>query len=382
MPNMSRMKLGWKNKSWWDEYPLRALRVFRYLAVVKKIMPFKGELYLLGILLAEVGMALKRKPEHDVVYSRHRWLNLAEILDRKPYVREVNGFIADEMKIRGWSRHTVWVIDKMERWNIKRADRWIAVTEEIKDTLVRDYGADGGKVVVVPNGANVKIFNPDEIRYSEGTRGAIEVMQDNLACIIGIMASVVTTALHPTEERTYKLCFVGSLWTHQKIDRILDAIPDIDATLWIVGDGPAKEELKKIYQSPAYEGDALSLGWMTPTLTARTIRGADACLGPFFEGGYADRIGRSALKLCEYLACGKPVVCSRARDTEFVEKEGLGIVIDDLKPETISGAVNFLLERPELRKFMGGKARRWAVENASWDVVAGKIEGVMKEALK
>lgn len=174
----------------------------------------------------------------------------------------------------------------------------------------------------------------------------------------------------------YKLCFVGQVWEHQNIDRLADAMPLVkDADLIIVGEGPLLEALKRWYCA------LLFTGRVEQRIAADFVRYADVCVGPFTEGWYNKRIGRSALKLCEYLACGKPVVCSRTEGTEFIEKEGLGILVDNLEPETIASAVNTLLGYPELRLEMGRRARKYVVENRSWEKVAEQIAEVMEEAV-
>lgn len=292
---------------------------------------------------SKVNVRIKRKV--DIVYSRHRWLNLPEILLRKkvPYVREINGFVADEQRITGFGNpFSRWLFDRIEHWNMKKADWWIPVCSEAKATMAKCYSVPEGRITVINNGANTKLFHPTW--HTPGRQ----------------------------------VCFVGALWVHQNLYNLLDAHALMkDAGMLIIGGGPQFEELKTAYPQAVFTGK------VPQAEVAKLTAESGVCVGPLldYSDPYAGKLGRSALKLYEYLACGVPVVCSRSVDSEFIERENLGLLINDIKPETIAQAVNFLLDRPELRKQMGTRARKWAVENTDWDTVAQRISAVMEEVI-
>ncbi|MBC8075421.1 MAG: glycosyltransferase, partial [Chloroflexales bacterium] len=56
----------------------------------------------------------------------------------------------------------------VERDVVRRADRLIAQCPTERDELVDDYGADPGRVVLIPSGVNVELFRP--VEQSEARR--------------------------------------------------------------------------------------------------------------------------------------------------------------------------------------------------------------------
>ena len=103
------------------------------------------------------------------------------------------------------------------------------------------------------------------------------------------------------------------------------------------------------------------------------INAADVCVAPFIKERNS-KIGLSALKTYEYLACGKPIVASSIPGVQdLIESSGGGIPVTPEDPEELANAVVRLLSDEEARVEMGKKGRKYVVENHSWDGVAGKI---------
>ena len=108
----------------------------------------------------------------------------------------------------------------------------------------------------------------------------------------------------------------------------------------------------------------------------------EVCLAPF--GGIERNVkySFSAIKLYEYMACGKPLVTT---DVCGIKKEiselGLGKVVkaDDL--EGLASATIEFLEDQDLQIATGERARNWVSSEHSWKNVAERVERVCEDVL-
>jgi glycosyltransferase involved in cell wall biosynthesis len=68
------------------------------------------------------------------------------------------------------------------------------------------------------------------------------------------------------------------------------------------------------------------------------------------------------------MEAGLPVIASDfPLWREIVVGEHCGIVVDPLRPDELTRAIEYLLERPELRLEMGRNGRRAVVEKYNWE---------------
>ncbi len=111
------------------------------------------------------------------------------------------------------------------------------------------------------------------------------------------------------------------------------------------------------------------------------INAADVCVAPFINERNS-KIGLSALKTYEYLACGKPIVASGISGVkDLIEASDGGISVTPEDPEQLATAVVRLLLDENTRALMGEKGRRYVVENHSWDGVARKILDICNDII-
>ena len=103
----------------------------------------------------------------------------------------------------------------------------------------------------------------------------------------------------------------------------------------------------------------------------------DICLAP----KHGLKSGYSSLKLFEYMACGRPVVASRASGHEAVEESQCGILVDPSNTAEMAAAIISLLQDDELRKEMGKKGRYYIEENLNWVSVAKRVAAVCQEVI-
>ncbi|MGB6874138.1 MAG: glycosyltransferase family 4 protein [Dehalococcoidia bacterium] len=332
-------------------------------------LPFRGEAMLLWNLLKEVrlffvafGTALRHKP--DVIYRRHGIFNTECIpakLFKVPLITEVNGIVIDEVRISEWAgRFSLRIIDRIERLNLRQADKIIVVTSKLKELLHNDYKIPEDKIVVIENGANTKLFQP---------MGTTKARQE----------------LNLSQTNNY-ICFVGHLWQVQGVEYLIKAMPRIleecpNTQLLIVGSGQTKEELVKVAQQVGVSSNVLFTGRVPYQRVPLYINASDICAAPFIKARN-ERSGVSPLKLCEYLACQKPVVASNLSGLEMLEQNNAGILVEPEAPGALAKAIIRLLQDPDCRKQMGENGRKYVVKNRSWESVARRVAEVCQQALE
>jgi len=331
------------------------------------LRPIIGEITILWSFLREIYILLsaliiiaRRRGRIDIIYRRHHLFNSEYLLAKLfniPLVKEVNGIVADETKIakRG-DRLSLWVINKIERFNMSKADRIIVVTPKLKEVLQKDYGVSEDKIIVIQNGANTDLFQPMDVKKAR-----------EKLCL---------------NQGSNYVCFVGALYSWQGVEYLVRSAPLVlqkcpETQFLIVGDGPMKRELVELVEQVGMSDKVIFTGMVPYREVPLYINASDVCTSP--KAGL--KSGYSPLKLCEYMACGKPVVASRASGLEIVEDSGAGILLELGDAAALAAAIIKLLHNQELRKQMGEDGRRYVVENQSWESVAKRVTDVCQSLI-
>lgn len=196
---------------------------------------------------------------------------------------------------------------------------------------LQEYGVDD--VEIVPMGVDVNVFTPR--RRAQSLRARLGAGQ-----------------------ATTVLVYAGRLSTEKRIATLLEAfgaLPrDFDARLWIMGEGPLREDVErataedKRIQLLQYEGRRERF--------AEMLASADIYVtaGPFETFG---------LSVIEAQACGLPVVGVDAGALRERVGDGLGLLgpVDDANVMAAN-----IVRAAAQRDQMGARARGHIVENFSW----------------
>jgi glycosyltransferase involved in cell wall biosynthesis len=186
------------------------------------------------------------------------------------------------------------------------------------------------------------------------------------------------------EESSKYVCFVGNLAAWQGVEFLIYAAPLIlkkcpDVRFLVVGDGVMKNKLQDMTYELGLLNKIIFTGRVPYESVPLYINAADLCVAPFIKGRNA-KIGLSALKTYEYLACGKPIVASSIPGVkDLIELSGGGISVDPENPEELADAIVELILNEKTRTLMGEKGRKYVIENHSWNGVARKILEICKD---
>ncbi|APD49421.1 glycosyltransferase family 1 protein [Synechococcus sp. CS-602] len=165
------------------------------------------------------------------------------------------------------------------------------------------------------------------------------------------------------------LLYVGRLSAEKQIERIrpvLDAMPQ--ARLALVGDGPHRQQLEKVFAGSA----TTFLGYMAGEELASAYASADAFLFP----SSTETLG---LVLLEAMAAGCPVVGANRGGIPDIVTDGVnGCLYDPDEPSSLASATARLLASPqrreELRLAARSEAERWG-----WAAATDQLRGFYRQ---
>lgn len=237
----------------------------------------------------------------------------------------------------------------------------IAVAESIKTDIVNRYSISSEKVFVVYNGANLNVFRPMDKNFCRQKLGL--------------------------NENSHIITFVGTFFRWQGITTLLRAghilrsdFPELKILL--VGDGEEIERIIRIVEDLNLQTTVIFTNRVDYRIVPIYIGAADICAGRF-ESAKFSAVGGSPLKIAEYIACGRPVVCSRTRSYwEFIETERLGKLVEPENPIVLTKAFKKLLNDSSELERMEQRCRKYAELHLSWRRAAKEVEKICEESLK
>ncbi|MFM1651713.1 glycosyltransferase family 4 protein [Brevibacillus sp. B_LB10_24] len=278
------------------------------------------------------------------VYERFAALqSLGWIFKRKgiPWILETNAPLFYEAKVERKSLVLTKLARKLEISAYHKCDVLICVTEELKNIIIRETGIDPGKVIVVPNGVDVLVYDPQKYRakrlFAEFTVG-----------------------------------FVGSVISWQGLNLLLTAIKELQEEgvfirAVIVGDGPARGEWQQLAEELGLSEYTKFVGRVPATEVPEYISGFDIC----YSGQLPLKIGvmyLSPLKLYEYMAMAKPVIASNFADAGKLVKNGVtGYLFEPGNLEALMSCLREAYAAGGNLVEMGRAAREQIVQEHSWE---------------
>ena len=148
------------------------------------------------------------------------------------------------------------------------------------------------------------------------------------------------------------LLFIGKFRYYKGISVLLEAMKKVDGKLLLVGEGYLETELKKHVEINRLENKVVFLGELSDQAVNAFLHACDVFVLPSVERSEAFGIVQ-----LEAMACGKPVISTElGTGTTYINQHRqTGMVVEPNNSDVLAQAINFLLDRPELR-FKFGQA--------------------------
>jgi len=210
-------------------------------------------------------------------------------------------------------------------------------------------GVSSLKVWVIENVVDLEIFHPYEVRKPLMLQDKFIVMYSG--------------NLGPAYDFETVLAAAGTFSGNNKVTFVLR------------GSGECEGEIKRRLERLKLDNVVLLTEVLRVEQVVDFLNMADAFLLPM------KRVERPEasfpLKLLEYLACGKPVICcAEGVSANFVKRSHSGVVVEPGDAKGLAGATSLLLEDEKLREEFGRSGVDYVSQRFSCDEMRRKLENV------
>ncbi len=273
------------------------------------------------------------------------------------YVLDIHGICFNEVKYETLP----WYISKklylryiafLEKVAIKRAAKAITVSEAMAEFIANEWKVQKDKIEIIPNG----YFTSQ-------------------------VANIVEKGV---KECKGMVTFVGILvkWANvDKIIRVANILKSEGATFYIVGEGiyNYRQELEDIARGYGLT-NVVFTGSVPLNEAYEMIARSEVVLSPLDNS--LSKVVCCPIKVLEYMALGKAMVLDEVSDlSKFLKEKEAAMVSDPNNEEEFAENIRLLLKYAELRKRIGGNAKRLS-EDFSWEKQGQKLAKVLKEVYK
>jgi len=310
-----------------------------------KIPSIKGNFILQELSFMVFATSIMKFKKYDLVYSQPGRFFSPDVAG--VHICATNGIIGQLPKEP--SQRVLYMI---ERRNLKKCKKIIAVSEHIKMELVSNYSVPPEKVTVIHNGINTEEFRP-----------ATEKERTSAREMFGI----------PKE--AFVILFAGKPFSRKGLEYLMRAMPFIKrkAFLFIVGN----EEIEKyanLIKESRLEERLKHVKFMEKISDA--YHAADMFVFPTIYEPFG-------LVITEAMASGLPVITSRTSGAAEIMEDGKdGLLLDDpTDANEIAAKINRLIDDSGLREELR-KTELQKLGDYSWDNVAQRWLDVFEMAEK
>jgi glycosyltransferase involved in cell wall biosynthesis len=246
----------------------------------------------------------------------------------------------------------------LERFLAKRTTQLVAVSDEVRDDLVRLGVAPSEAIRVIPLGFDLARFAPSDERAAAARR-----FRERLA--IGPDERVVTLIA--------RLAPIKRVDRFLRAGRLLAGRNGEAVRFVVVGDGELHDELRASEDAQAL-GDAVAWAGFERDIPAVCGASDVVVLTSDLEG--------TPVSLIEAQAAALPVVSTRVGGVPAVVLDGeTGILVERDDDAGLAAAVAQLLETPERAREMGERGRAHVLERFTVDRLVDDLDRLYRELL-
>lgn len=160
---------------------------------------------------------------------------------------------------------------------------------------------------------------------------------------------------------------IGRLVGTKGLKYLIDAMKDVDCKLIICGKGPEEEKLRKRVIDNGLQDKVEFKGFVSEEEKEKLQSECKFTVIPSLRETFC-------LVAVEFMAYGRPVICSNVDGLPYTIKDG-GILVPPKDSKALADAMNDLLHDDNKRKEMGRRARKVS-ENYSVEKVTDELEKV------
>lgn len=187
----------------------------------------------------------------------------------------------------------------------------------------------------------------------------------------------------PNEQPEFDLGYLGRLYGHKRVDRLLESIwhlrehHGIVATAAVIGDGPERARLHEFAKKLELEDQVRFFGRIQESSDCYAIlKKCRLCVVSTISGGGGN------LTLLEALGCGLPVVAFRCKDgidPDLIEHGRSGLLVEPVSSKSLAESLAILLQNPkriaEMKRFVLKRSGLY-----DWNNISEKYVEVFEKA--
>jgi glycosyltransferase involved in cell wall biosynthesis len=243
-----------------------------------------------------------------------------------------------------------------DRFLERYVDRYIVVSDSLKDFLIKTRKIPSNKIAKIYNGIETELYNPN-LQIENNTK---------LKKLLNIV------------DGTYTVCAIGRLCWQKGFEYFLKSIPKIlrnndNVKFLVVGSGPLEEQLKSLAQRLKIEDRVIFTGFIDDIRSILKI--IDLLVVPSILEGFP-------MIILEAMAMAKPIIATNIEGiTEQIEDSVTGYLVRPGNHEEISEAVMNLINEQEKGNKLGKNAREFVIEKFTIENMVKKVEEVYEELL-
>lgn len=232
-----------------------------------------------------------------------------------------------------------------ERTLRRFAKHMICNASSLKDLVVDRYGWKEERVTVIHNGVDLETFQPPAEPRPEDRK------------VVLCLARLVPDKDHETLVHAFKI-------VNERHSR---------AELWIVGNGPRRDVIRKLARKTLPEGCVKVMGAQLDV--AQLLHDADVLVLSTHREGFPNAVA-------EAMAAGLPVVATDVDGlSELVQDEVTGLLIPSGNKTFLAAGINRLLSNPEERAAFGKAGRARVEQHFSFELMTAAHEDLFTQLL-
>ena len=349
---------------WFERSDLDGIDVLRVWVRASPVKSFRSRMafYLTFMANGALVGALQARGPFDVVYATSPPLFVGGAglalhwLKRTPFVFEVRDLWPESAVVLGELRspRAIALATRLEELCYNRASRVVVVTEGIRQRLLA-RGQAAEKLVLIPNGANTELFQPQPELGAE-FRQQHSLRPDDFV--------VVYAGIHGIAQGLETVLHAAQVLRDQGNIRFV-----------MVGEGPVKLELQQLRADLGLD-NVLMLPEQPRTSMPAVLSAADVALVPLRKVELFEHAVPS--KLFDAWACGCPVLLSIDGEARRVlEAANGGMFVPPEDPPALAQAISQLAKVPDRGRSLGANGRRFTVERYSRQAQARQLEQLL-----
>ncbi|SFR33702.1 glycosyltransferase [Litoreibacter janthinus] len=212
-----------------------------------------------------------------------------------------------------------WIWERVTRYSFRRLDRVISISDDVTETLVKEFAAPPDRIAVIP----VSVAEMRPVIDRDTARGMFNIPQD-------CFCMVTVGRLAPNKQHKALISAVGLL---------RDAGRDVH--LLIAGRGPEQDALSQQISELGLDGHVTLLG-PYPDLSEPTVA-ADLFVTASLSEGVS-------LALLEAMSAHRPILSTACEGNRDLLADGRGHLVSEGDVQAIADGIATLIDNPELRE--------------------------------